>query len=75
MFQHRPAEELYDLTKDPYELNNLANNPEHRKLLASLRKKLDAWMKQQGDRGMEAEMAVPHHKNRTIKKRKKKAQK
>jgi len=71
MFQYRPAEELYDLTKDPYELNNLADNPEHQKLLASLRKKLDEWMKQQGDRGMEAEMAVPLHKSRIIKKRKK----
>ena len=70
-FQHRPAEELYDLTKDPYELNDLADNPEHQKLLASLREQLDTWMKQQGDRGMEAEMAVPLHKSRTIKKRKK----
>jgi len=71
MFQYRPAEELYDLTKDPYELNNLADDPTQQKLLASLRKKLDAWMKQQGDRGMEAEMAVPLHKNRTVRKRNK----
>lgn len=71
MFQYRPAEELYDLIKDPYELNNLADKPTHQKLLASLGKKLDAWMKQQGDRGMEAEMAVPLHKNRTIRKRNK----
>jgi len=71
LFQYRPAEELYDLIKDPYELNNLADNPEHQKLLASLRIKLDAWMKQQGDRGMEAEMAVLLHKSSTIKKQKK----
>jgi uncharacterized sulfatase len=71
MFQYRPAEELYDLVKDPYELNNLADEPTHKKLLASLGKKLDEWMKQQGDRGMEAEMAVPLHKSRTIRKRNK----
>jgi uncharacterized sulfatase len=68
VFQYRPAEELYDIIKDPYELNNLADNPAHKKLLASLRKKLDVWMKQQGDRGMQAEMAVPLHKSRTVKK-------
>ena len=71
MFQYRPAEELYDLIKDPYELKNLADKSKHQKLLVSLRKKLDAWMKRQGDRGMEAEMAVPLHKSRTLEKQKK----
>jgi len=71
VYQHRPAEELYDLTKDPHELKNIAADPAQQKLLASLRKKLDAWMKQQGDGGMEAEMAVPLHKSRTVRKRNK----
>jgi uncharacterized sulfatase len=66
VYQHRHAEELYDLTKDPHELKNIAADPDQQKLLASLRKKLDAWMKQQGDSGMEAEMAVPLHKSRTV---------
>jgi len=64
MLQYRPAEELYDLTKDPYELNNIADVPAQRKILVSLSNKLDAWMEQQGDRGMEAEIAVPLHKSR-----------
>lgn len=64
MLQYRPAEELYDLTKDPYELNNIADVPAQQKILVSLRNKLDDWMKQQGDRGMEAEMAVPLYKGR-----------
>lgn len=75
LFQYRPEEELFDIIKDPYELNNIADDPANKKLLASLRKKLDSWMKQQGDRGMEAEMAVPLHKSRTVQKPKKKAQK
>ncbi len=45
----RPAEELYDLHADPFELHNLAADPEQSARLASLRAELDAWMKQQGD--------------------------
>ncbi len=71
VFQYRPAEELYDIIKDPYELNNLTDDQMNKKLLVSLRKKLDAWMKQQDDHGMEAEMAVPLHKSGMIKKQKK----
>ena len=33
---HRPAEELYDLRKDPHQLNNLAKNPEYAEKLKSL---------------------------------------
>jgi len=55
-YQHRPAEEFYDLETDPYELNNLAADPAHRARMDALGAKLDAWMKQQGDRGVETEM-------------------
>ena len=48
-FTTRPAEELYDLTKDPNELHNLAADPMQSERLNSLRAELDAWMKQQGD--------------------------
>ncbi len=48
-YQHRPAEELYDLTKDPHEIHNLAADPRHADLLESLRAQLAAWRKQQGD--------------------------
>jgi arylsulfatase A-like enzyme len=45
----RPAEELYGLTNDPYELHNLAADPKHAGRLARMSGDLDAWMKQQGD--------------------------
>jgi N-sulfoglucosamine sulfohydrolase len=48
-FIERPAEELYDLAADPFELHNLATDPRHAARLGALRADLDAWMKQQGD--------------------------
>lgn len=52
---HRPAEELYDLEKDPYEMKNIAAEPGMAELKARLQGQLDAWMKQQGDKGMGTE--------------------
>jgi len=49
---HRPAEELYDLRNDPYELNNVAAEPANAALLASLREKVKTWMELQGDKGI-----------------------
>lgn len=54
-FQHRPAEELYDLQSDPHELHNLAAAPEHDEVRLRLGLQLDDWMRQQGDRGIETE--------------------
>ncbi len=55
-YQHRPAEELYDVESDPYEIHNLADDPKNRPLMDSLRLKLETWMKQQNDLGNETEM-------------------
>ena len=55
-YQHRPAEELYDLEKDPYELRNLADDPAYAKIKARLRKALERWMAQQGDEGNATEL-------------------
>lgn len=63
---HRPAEELYDLERDPWELTNLAAEPSLAKLKGQLRKHLDQWMRQQGDRGTDAEKAVRPHKSMVI---------
>ena len=50
-YHQRPAEELYDLGADPFELHNLAADPKHSGTLESLRKELDDWMKSQHDSG------------------------
>jgi N-sulfoglucosamine sulfohydrolase len=50
-YHGRPAEELYDLSRDPEELRNLAADPAHAARLATLRSDLDRWMREQGDRG------------------------
>ncbi|MBD3184827.1 sulfatase-like hydrolase/transferase [Candidatus Poribacteria bacterium] len=48
---NRPEEELYDLKNDPHEINNLADDPEHQKILKDLSSKLDSWIKETGDHG------------------------
>ena len=48
-FEHRPADELYDLEADPYEMNNLADDPKHAELLKSLKTQLTEWCRTQGD--------------------------
>ncbi|MCU0913495.1 MAG: sulfatase [Planctomycetes bacterium] len=53
---HRPAEELYDLESDPYEMKNRADDPQLAEVRTRLGRQLDAWMAQQGDRGMETEL-------------------
>jgi uncharacterized sulfatase len=47
----RPAEELFDLRLDPWCLNNLASKADAATAQVRLSKRMDVWMKQQGDRG------------------------
>ncbi len=51
----RPAEELYDLSADPWEIRNLAADPPHASTLASLRARLDRWMEETNDHGRKPE--------------------
>lgn len=48
-FVSRPREELYDLTADPEELNNLNLNERYAGVLEDLRKRLRAWQEQTKD--------------------------
>jgi len=74
-FIQRPAEELYDLVADPFEMNNLAADPKQAGRLTAMRAELQAWMKEQGDigavygrpllLGQPVEMIASKHKNET----------
>lgn len=48
---NRPVEELYDLVNDPWEMNNLAMDPEYSDLLAEMRTRLWQTSVQIGDLG------------------------
>ena len=47
----RPEYELYDLSTDPEELNNLANNPSYATELSDLQGRLATWITQTDDAG------------------------
>ena len=47
----RPEEELYDARSDPWEVHNLAGDPDRREDLERLRAALEAWMEATGDLG------------------------
>jgi hypothetical protein len=48
-FEKRPAEELYDLRKDPAQLDNVAARQEYAEARTSLRAELGRWMAETGD--------------------------
>lgn len=48
-FAKRPAEELYDLRRDPHQINNVAGRAEYRRAQQDLRARLERWMKETGD--------------------------
>ncbi len=57
----RPAEELYDITADPWETVNLAESdkPEHKATIDRLREELDSWLEQTGDASRALEAREP----------------
>ncbi len=63
-YQHRPGIELYDVEADPYEWNNLAGNSNYATIEVELGRELRRWMKEQGDRGQETELAALQHQAR-----------
>jgi len=65
-YQHRPGEELYDMTTDWYEWNNLADNPDYAQVKADLRERLLAWMDAMGDKGQQTELEALEHQSRNM---------
>jgi arylsulfatase A-like enzyme len=53
----RAPEELYDISADPYEINNLADDPKLAETLKEMRARLDTWMEATDDKGRKPESA------------------
>ena len=51
MAYNRPPEELYDVKADPFQLNNLVNDPSLKSILNDLRKRQKKWTMETGDLG------------------------
>ncbi|MWW23162.1 sulfatase family protein [Algibacter lectus] len=47
--ERKPKEELFDCETDPFELNNLADNPNYQNKLSELSNEMDRWLKTIGD--------------------------
>lgn len=56
----RPAEELYHTAADPYEMDNLAADPNHAEVKARLSAELDRWLAEQGDPGIPQDTHQAH---------------
>ncbi|MBT3386165.1 MAG: sulfatase-like hydrolase/transferase [Prolixibacteraceae bacterium] len=52
MAQKKPVEELFDLEKDPQELNDLAGNPEYKDVLDKMRQAHKDWSVRVADAGL-----------------------
>ena len=59
----RPTEELYDLSTDPYEIHNLADNKAYTSNLNALRTLLNKWIQETGDQGMIPESVKNYDSN------------
>lgn len=64
-WEEKPAEELYDVTVDPWEVNNLAYDPQYAKVLERLRGETNRWMTEIKDTGLmaEGEMSIKSLEN------------
>jgi uncharacterized sulfatase len=63
-YRRRPAEELYDITADPLEWQNLAGDPKLAEIKSRLKTQLERWMQAQGDRGQPTELEALEHQAR-----------
>lgn len=58
-----PPVELYDLTADPLEANNLVDEPSHQELRSTLDEKLWAWLERVDDPILKGPIATPYYRN------------
>ena len=60
-YEHRPPIELYDDENDPYDMQNLAGDPQYKDKIDELRQKLQEWMSYCGDEGIRTELEANLH--------------
>ncbi|WNJ20652.1 sulfatase [Pontibacter sp. G13] len=64
LYIHRPEFELYNDVTDPYNRQNLIDQPEYADKVKALKAELHRWMEHCGDLGLETELHADVHKNR-----------
>jgi N-sulfoglucosamine sulfohydrolase len=57
----RPPEELYDVKSDPFQIKNLANDPNYKAVLSDLRQRHEKWTIETGDMGHQNEPEMIEH--------------
>ena len=57
----RPPVELYDLTQDPWERNNMAGSPDYASVESDLRERLLEWMRSTEDPLLQGSVASPYY--------------
>lgn len=60
-WQKKPPEELYDVTADPWEVRNLAVDPDYKDVLERMRRELSRWIRESRDTGFLPEGAMIEH--------------
>ena len=66
MADHKPAEELYDLQRDPHEIHNLADNPDHRETLERMRQVHLDWVAETRDIGLIPESEIVRREAKAV---------
>ena len=69
-YHNRPAEELYRVDKDPYEMNNLAAADKYTEVKKRLKTELHRWMSEQKDPGAAMDVPLPPKPKRKAPKKK-----
>ena len=59
-FKLKPKDELYDVSKDSFCLNNLAQSPEYKQVVETMKKKLDSEQVRHNDAGLIPESELNH---------------
>ena len=64
LLEPRPAEELFNVSDDPHQIENIAPDPRHHKTLKALRKLMDEWQSRTGDTVPSLDKATPDRYDR-----------